>query len=301
MRVVFFGTPAFAVPTLEALLASGHDVVGVVAQPDRPSGRGQQLTAPPTAQLARASGVPLFQPTKLRSGPFPDEIAALRPDVAVVVAYGRILPPALLAIPARGCINVHASLLPRWRGAAPIQWSVLEGDVETGVCTMQMAEGLDTGDLLLVERTPIGPDETAGELFERLAPLGAALLVRTLERLDTLTPRPQPKAGVTYASMLTREMGRIDWCLPAATVHNRVRGLSPWPGTTFSVGDQTVKLLTTRRCEGEGAPGERLGGARVACGEGAIELVAVQAAGRRPVTGLEFFNTARLSVGDRVG
>jgi methionyl-tRNA formyltransferase len=300
MRVVFFGTPAFAVATLEALLVAGHEVVGVVAQPDRPSGRGQVLTSPPTVQLARTHGIPIFQPTKLKSGDFPPQFAELAPELAVVVAYGRILPLALLATPTRGCINVHASLLPRWRGAAPIQWAVLEGDAETGVCTMNMAEGLDTGDLLLTTRTPIGADETAGELFERLAPLGASLLVRTLAELDSIAPAAQPEVGVTQASMLTREMGRIDWSLPAGTLHNRVRGLSPWPGTNFLLGAAPVKLLSSRLAEGTGPPGTLLEGARVACGAGALELVSVQTPGKRAVSGAEFVHGARLSPGDRL-
>lgn len=301
MRVAFFGTPAFAVPTLRALLVAGHEVVAVVAQPDRPSGRGQQLTAPPTVELARLSGIPVFQPTKLRSGDFPDQLAAVSADVAVVVAYGRILPPALLATPRLGCVNVHASLLPRWRGAAPIQWAVLAGDAETGVCTMQMAEGLDTGDLLLTERTPIAPDETAGDLFDRLAPLGASLLVRTLADLPRIAPRAQPDVGITHAAMLTREMAPLDWALPATSLHNRVRGLSPWPGTTFQHAGQPVKLLTARLAEGEGEPGTILPDGRVACGSGALELVAVQVPGKRAVSGAEFLQGARIRPGDRVG
>lgn len=301
MRVVFFGTPAFAVPTLQALLDAGHDVVGVVAQPDRPAGRGQQLVSPPTVELARARGLATFQPTRLKSGDFPPAFTELAPEVAVVVAYGRILPPAILATPTRGCINVHASLLPRWRGAAPIQWAVLAGDAETGVATMQMAEGLDTGDLLLVERTPVGPEETAGELFERLAPLGAALLVRTLAELDTIVPTPQPDDGVTYAKMLEREMGRLDWALPAVELHRKVRGLSPWPGTWFDHAGQAVKVLRARVADGAGAPGTVLAGARVACGAGALELVQVQAPGKKPVSGADFFNGARLRGGEVLG
>lgn len=301
MRIVFFGTPAFAVPTLRALVQAGHEVVGVVAQPDRPSGRGQQLTAPPTVELARSLGIPVFQPTRLKSGEFPEQLAHLAPEVAVVVAYGRILPPGILTTPRRGCINVHASLLPRWRGAAPIQWAVLAGDAETGVATMQMAEGLDTGDVLLVERTPIGPEETAGELFERLAPLGASLLVRTLDELDGIVPTVQSEAGVTYARMLEKEMGRLDWAEPAVVLHRRVRGLSPWPGTWFVHGGQPIKVLRARLAPGRAAPGVLLAGAVVGCGEGALELVQVQAPGKKPVSGQDFLNGARLGVGDRLG
>ncbi len=301
MRVVFFGTPAFAVPTLQALVDAGHDVLAVVAQPDRPAGRGQQLVSPPTVELARRLGIPVFQPTKLKSGDFPPAFAALAPEVAVVVAYGRILPLALLQTPKRGCINVHASLLPRWRGAAPIQWSVLAGDAVTGVTTMQMAEGLDTGDILLQATTPIGPEETAGQLFERLAPFGAQLLVRTLAELDGLLPQIQDEAGVTHAAMLEKEMGRLDVTKPAVELHRRVRGLSPWPGTTLAWGADAVKVLEVRVAEGSAAPGTVLPGARLACGEGALELVQVQAPGKRAVSGADFLNGARIKVGDRLG
>lgn len=301
MRVVFFGTPAFAVPTLQALVDAGHEVVAVVAQPDRPAGRGQQLVSPPTVELARRLGVPVFQPTKLKSGDFPPAFAALAPEVAVVVAYGRILPLTLLQTPTRGCINVHASLLPRWRGAAPIQWSVLAGDAVTGVTTMQMAEGLDTGDILLQATTPIGPEETAGQLFERLAPFGAQLLVRTLVELDRLVPQVQDEAGVTHASMLEKEMGRLDLMKPAVELHRQVRGLSPWPGTTLAWGADALKVLEVRVAEGSAAPGTVLPGARLACGEGALELVQVQAPGKRAVSGADFLNGARIKPGDRLG
>lgn len=300
MRVAFFGTPAFAAVTLQALFDAGHEVVAVIAQPDKPSGRGQQLVSPPTVELARSRGVPVFQPTKLKSGDFPPAFAALQADIGVVVAYGRILPLPILNSPRLGCVNVHASLLPRWRGAAPIQWSILAGDEETGITTMQMAEGLDTGDILLQERTAIGPEETSGELFERLAPMGAALLVRTLAELGGITPIQQDEAGVTYASMLSKEMGRLDFSLPAIELDRKVRGLSPWPGTTCEVAGHPLKVLRARVVEGGGAPGTLLSGARVACGEGALELVEVQAPGKRAVSGADLVNGARLAVGDRL-
>lgn len=296
--MIFMGTPAFAVPTLEALIAAGHDVVAVVAQPDRPAGRGQELRSPPTVEVARRHGIEVLQPVKVRSGAFPERVEALGAEVAVVVAYGRILTPRLLAAPRRGCINVHASLLPRWRGAAPIQWAVLAGDAETGITTMQMAEGLDTGDMLLQVRTPIGPAETAGELHDRLAPMGAALLVRTLAELDGLVPRAQDDALATYAPMLEKPHGRLDWGASAAEIDRRVRGLSPWPGTWCPFRGEALKVLRVRVVDGGGAaPGTLLEGAVVACGAGAVELLEVQAPGRKRVTGLEFVRGARLGPG----
>lgn len=296
MRVVFLGTPHFAVPTLDAIHAAGHEVLAVVAQPDKPVGRGQSMASPPTVLRARELGLPVLQPTKLKSGDFPDQFAALGADLGVVVAYGRILPPGILWAPRRGCINVHASLLPRWRGAAPIQWSILAGDAETGITTMQMAEGLDTGDILLQRRTPIGPEETAGQLHDRLAPMGAELLVETLARLDTLVAQPQPDDGVTYAKMLDREMSTIDWTRTAEQIDRQVRGLSPWPGTVSG----SLKVLRARPVAGKGVPGTLLDGARVACGEGALELIEVQAPGKKAVSGRDWVNGARLRPGDRI-
>mgnify|MGYP001575916024 CR=1 FL=1 len=297
MRVVFFGTPAFAVPTLDALVAAGHDVALVVAQPDRPVGRGQALASPPTVVRARELGIPVAQPLKLKSGDFPGQLAALAADVGVVVAYGRILPPAILAMPRRGHINVHASLLPRWRGAAPIQWSVLAGDLETGVTTMLMAEGLDTGDILLQRSMPIDASATSGSLHERLAAVGADLLVETLATLDDIEARPQAGEGVTHAPMLGREMSPIDWTRSAVDIDRQVRGLSPWPGTTAG----SVKVLRVRVRDGAGVPGTVLDGATVACGTGALELLDVQLPGKKPVSGRDWVNGARLRPGDAVG
>ncbi|MBM4390729.1 MAG: methionyl-tRNA formyltransferase [Deltaproteobacteria bacterium] len=296
MRVAFLGTPHFAVPTLDALHRAGHEICAVVAQPDKPVGRGQSMASPPTVVRARELGVPVYQPTKLKSGDFPGQFAAVGAEVAVVVAYGRILPPALLEAPRRGCINVHASLLPRWRGAAPIQWSILAGDSETGITTMQMAEGLDTGDILLQRRTPIGAEETSGQLHDRLATMGAELLVDTLARLDGIVPCPQPEVGVTYAKMLDREMSSLDWTRTAVEIDRQVRGLSPWPGTASG----NLKVLRARPVAGAGLPGTLLDGARVACGEGAIELLEVQVPGKKAVSGRDWMNGARLRPGDRV-
>ncbi len=310
MRVGFFGTPAFAATTLQAVLDAGHEVVCVVAQPDRPQGRGQKLQSPPTVELARDRGIEVLQPLKVKTGEFPERIEALGLEVAVVVAYGRILTPRLLAAPRRGCINVHASLLPRWRGAAPIQWSVLAGDTTTGVCTMQMDAGLDTGAVLLREETPIGPEETSGQLQERLAGMGAALLVRTLAELDSLVPRPQPEEGVTYARMLAKEDGRLDASRSAAELDAQVRGLSPWPGAFATFRGDVLKVTRARplpggRCGGESPPPREYGQLLVAdgrpllvCGEGRLELLEVQLPGKRPVSGADFVRGTRLVEGE---
>jgi methionyl-tRNA formyltransferase len=324
--VGFFGTPAFAATTLQAVIDAGHEVACVVAQPDRPQGRGQKLQSPPTVELARAHGIEVLQPLKVKTGEFPERIEALGLEVAVVVAYGRILTPRLLAAPRRGCINVHASLLPRWRGAAPIQWSVLAGDATTGVCTMQMDAGLDTGAVLLREETPIGQEETSGQLHDRLAILGAALLVRTLAELDNIVPQPQPEEGVTYARMLAKEDGRLDVSRSAAELDAQVRGLSPWPGAFAPFRGDVLTVTRARhvpplggRCGGESPPpqerGQRCGGESpppqergrlvvvdgrplLACGEGRLELLEVQLPGKRPVSGADFVRGTRLVEGE---
>ena len=302
MRVGFFGTPGFAVPTLQALLDDGHEVACVVAQPDRPAGRGQQLQSPPTVTLARAHGIEVLQPLKVKTGEFPERIEALALDVAVVVAYGRILTPRLLAAPRRGCINVHASLLPRWRGAAPIQWALLAGDATTGVCTMQMDEGLDTGDLLLCEETAIGPTETSGDLHERLSHLGAALLVRTLGELDALRPRRQPEDGITHARMLTKDDGRLDPSRPARLLDAQVRGVTPWPGAFVSFRGEPLKVLRARAVEHPGGQPGTLslvdGLPHLVCGEGALALLEVQLPGKRPVPGADFARGSRIPEGE---
>ncbi|MDP2317181.1 MAG: methionyl-tRNA formyltransferase [Pseudomonadota bacterium] len=302
MKLAFFGTPAFAVPTLRALLDSEHEVALVVAQPDKPAGRGNALQTPPTIELARARGVPTLQPAKVKTGELPETLEALGLDIAVVVAYGRILTPRLLAAPRLGCINVHASLLPRWRGAAPIQWSVLAGDATTGVATMQMAEGLDTGDILLMEETPIGPEETAADLFVRLSELGAPLLLRTLA--ERPTPIPQDERHVTLAPMLTKEHARIDWTRPARELDWQVRGLSPWPGTVTTFRGEPLKVLRARPVALSGPlgePGTFLDGPVVACGEGALELLEVQLPGKKGVRGVDFVNGSRVKPGERLG
>lgn len=303
MRVVFMGTPAFAVPTLDALVAAGHEVLGVVAQPDRPVGRGQQLASPPTVQRARALGLEVRQPKAVRTGAFPEWLETCGAELAVVVAYGRILTPRLLAAPRRGCVNVHASLLPRYRGAAPIQWAVVNGETETGVTTMKMAEGLDTGDMLLKASTPIGPDEDAEALATRLSVLGAALLVDTLARLDEIVPERQDDALATFAPLLTKEHGVLDWGRPAAALHDQIRGLRPWPGTTTTLRGEALKVSRARvltRDGSAGTPGEVLAGPGlvVACGQGTLEIVEAQAPGKRVQPGRDLVNGLRIRPGE---
>lgn len=304
MRVGFMGTPGFAVPTLQGLLESRHEVAAVVAQPDRPAGRGQQLVSPPTVQLARSKGVPVLQPRALKSGPFPQQWVSLGLDVAVVVAYGRILPPALLAAPRRGCINVHASLLPRWRGAAPIQWAIASGDTETGVTTMQMDEGLDTGAILLQRRTSVGPDETAADVALRLSDVGTELLLETLDDLDRIVPRPQDPALATRAPPLSREDGRVDWTLGARAIDARVRGLSPWPGVWTTFRGDLLRIVQVRPVDVDttgAAPGTVVEARRrlvVAVGDGALELAVVQSGCRRAQEGPAWLLGARIQVGE---
>ncbi|MCP4806235.1 MAG: methionyl-tRNA formyltransferase [Proteobacteria bacterium] len=301
MRVAFFGTPAYAVPTLDALIAAGHDVVTVVAQPDKRSGRGKKLQSPPTVARARELGIKTRQPRGVRSGPFPTNYGALELDVAVVVAYGRILPQAILDVPRLGSLNGHGSLLPRWRGAGPIQWALRSGDAETGVCTMQMDAGLDTGDVLLTARTPIDPDETSIELAERLAQITAELCVETLAQLETLTPQPQDDALATHARMFTKADALLDITLPAKTLHDIVRAQQPWPGAQLTFRGDTFKLKRTRVVEGSGAPGAVLEAKKrlvIACGEGALEVLSGQLPGKPARSGRDLANGGRIEVGE---
>ncbi len=307
MKVVFMGTPDFAVPTLDALVEAGHEVVCVVAQPDRPKGRGKKLQSPPTVERARALSIPTRQPRAVRSGPFVEWfVNEMDADVGVVVAYGRILIPALLNAPRRGCINAHASLLPKYRGAAPIQWALIEGEAETGVCTMQMDEGLDTGDVLLEYRTPVDPDEVGPELWERLSHAGAALVVETLAQLDTLVPVPQDHERHTLAPLLKKEDGVLDWTQDARKLHNRVRGINPWPGGQAKFREAPLKVHRTRVLEDSGqhgAPGEIVeAGERlvVACGAGLLEVIEAQLPGKPRRSGRDVVNGARVVVGEVV-
>ena len=241
MRIVFMGTPEFAVPSLEALLKSEDNVVWIVTQPDRPRGRGQQLSPSPVKIIAQRQHIPLLQPTKMKDAGFMAELSAWKPDLIAVAAFGRILPPAILSLPPRGCINVHGSLLPKYRGAGPIQWAIINGETETGITTMLMDEGMDTGAMLLQESVRIGPDDTAGTLSPRLAEIGGRLLVETLVQLKAgaLTPTPQDDSQATLAPLLKKEDGLIDWVTPAVRLANRIRGLTPWPGAyTFFKADR---------------------------------------------------------------
>jgi methionyl-tRNA formyltransferase len=296
LRIIFMGTPDFAVPTLDALVGAGHDVALVVAQPSRKSGRGRKLRPPPVAVRATELGLDLVQPRAMRSGPFPDRFCAVEADVAVVIAYGRILPLRLLESPRFGCVNVHASLLPRWRGAAPIQAAVLAGDEVSGVCTQRMEEGLDTGPVYLERRLALDPRETAGTLHDKLARLSAEIAVATVEGLGTIEPVPQSEQGITWAPKIDKTDGRVDWAGDAAAIDRQVRAMSPWPGG-FVDG---LKLIEVRPVEGEGAPGVvlRTRPLVVACGTGAVELVRVQAPGKRPVSGFDYANGARLAPGE---
>ena len=306
MRIVFMGTPDFAVPCLERLLADGHQVAGVFTQPDKPKGRGHHLQPPPVKELALARGLPVYQPATLRDGQALETLRALAPQLAVVVAYGKILPPALLAVPPLGCINVHGSLLPRWRGAAPIQWSVLSGDQQAGVTTMYLAEGMDTGDMILRRSTPVGPQETSGQLYERLAELGAQLLGETVELIaQGRAPRtPQQEEEATYAPMLTKELAAIDFMKPAAQVHNLVRGMNPWPVAHTLLEGQPLKVYAARWAKGSGAPGQVLesrGRLVVACGQGAVELLELQAQGKKRMAAADYLRGHPLAPGTVLG
>lgn len=306
-RVIFMGTPDFACPTLQRLIERGMNLVAVVTQPDRPKGRGQRLMPPPVKELAEKNGIPVYQPLKVRDPSFVDIIRELKPDVIVVVAFGQILPKALLEIPTHGCVNVHASLLPRYRGAAPLNWCIINGETETGVTTMLMDVGLDTGDMLLVRKTPLDQNENIVSLHDRMAAMGADLLVETLDRLAAgdLVPQPQNDADSCYAPMLKKEHGNINWHSDARTVHNQVRGLAAWPVASTTIGDQTLKIYSTRLGNGAGEPGTVLQAAKgsfeVACQSGSLFLQELQLAGKKRLDCTSFLAGFPVPVGTLLG
>jgi methionyl-tRNA formyltransferase len=310
MRLIFMGTPEAAVPTLRRCLEDGHEVVAVWTQPDRPAGRGNKLKAPPVKQFAELCGLTIHQPAKIRHEEATSLFASYRADAAVVVAYGRILPPSFLSAPPKGCINVHFSLLPKYRGAAPVNWAIVRGESQTGVTTMRMDEGLDTGPMLLQHKTAIGPEETAPELMLRLSLSGADLLGETLRRLDEIEPRAQQDAEATFTPVLKRQDGLIAWAQNALDIERRVRGFQPWPNAyTMSAAGRLAVWRASVEKTGDGsaeepgtiieAHGDHL---RVACGEQtALRLHEIQPEGKRRMSVRDFLNGARLQTGSRLG
>ncbi|NMF97085.1 methionyl-tRNA formyltransferase [Aromatoleum toluolicum] len=307
LRVAFAGTPEFAAAALEAILAAGFAVPLVLTQPDRPAGRGMKLTASPVKQVALAHGIAVDQPEKLRTEEQRAALAACAPDILVVAAYGLLLPPAVLELPRLGCINIHASLLPRWRGAAPIHRAIEAGDAETGITIMQMDEGLDTGAMLMKRALAIGPDDTTATLHDRLAALGAEMVVEALRALPqgTLHAEPQPEAGVTYAAKIGKAEAAIDWRRPAVAIGRAVRAFNPFPGAVGTLRDVAVKIWRAEPVAGAGAPGTVLSadesGVVVACGEGALRLVELQKPGSRRMPAGEFLRGFPVSAGERFG
>ncbi len=311
LRVIFMGTPEFACPTLQKLIDRGEDIIAVVTQPDKPKGRGQKTAAPPVKELAEKSGIMVLQPVKVRAPEFIETVRGMNPDLIVVVAFGQILPKTLLDIPKFGCINVHASLLPRYRGAAPLNWCIINGETETGVTTMQMDEGLDTGAMLLKKTTPIDPEEDTRSLHDRLSVLGAETLSETLDLLvaGKLNPEKQDDSQSCYAPMLKKEHGRIDWKLDAAAIRNMVRGMSPWPGAHTSLDGKLVKIFRVRADASPGrdkaVPGTVLRAGRegieVACSGGVIIIDELQLEGRKRLTAGDFLAGCKITPGIFLG
>ena len=308
LKIVFMGTPDFSVPVLDAVVGAGHEVIAAYTRAPKPAGRGMELRRSPVHVRADALGIPVLTPKTLRTEEAQAELAALNADIAVVAAYGLILPQAVLDTPKHGCLNVHGSLLPRWRGAAPINRAVMAGDPESGVMVMKMEEGLDTGPVALTARVAIGPNMTAGELHDALSPTGAALMAEALGQIEngSISFVSQGEDGVTYASKITNEETRVDWRLAGAAVHDHVRGLSPFPGAWFMAdlgkGEERVKLLRAERAEGSGAPGSLVSAeGLVACGDGAVRLLTVQRAGSKAMSFADFARGARLAPGFQFG
>ena len=298
MKIVFMGTPDFSVPVLQALVDAGHGVLAVYSQPPRPAGRGKKDRPSPVQQRAEALGLPVRHPVSLKGAEAQAEFTALGAEIAVVVAYGLILPQAVLDAPTHGCLNIHASLLPRWRGASPIHRAIMAGDAETGVCIMQMEAGLDTGPVLLRDATRIDAEETTGQLHDRLSAMGARLIVQALAQLPELTPEVQPEEGVTYAAKIDKSEARVDWAAPAVEVDRLIRGLSPFPGAWCDVAGERVKLLGSRVIAGQGEPGTVLGGFTIACGDGAVEVTTVQRPGKKAMPASEALRG--LDLGERL-
>lgn len=302
MRVIFMGSPDFSVPVLEALVSAGHEIACVYCQPPRPAGRGKKTRPTPVQSRAEEFGLEVRHPQSLKPSEIQADYKALNADVAVVVAYGLILPQAILDAPRLGCLNIHASLLPRWRGAAPIHRAILSGDTETGICIMQMDAGLDTGPVLLREATAIGAEETTGALHDRLSTLGAKLIVDALNRLPTLTPTPQPETGVTYAEKIDKSEAAIDWSRPAEQIDRQIRGLSPFPGAWTTHEGQRIKLLGSRLAHGTGAPGTTLDAElTIACGSGALQVTRAQRAGKGAQDSKDFLRGLPLTKGTLLG
>lgn len=306
MRIVFMGTPEFAVPCLQRLIDCGHEISGVFTQPDKPQGRKMILTPPPVKALALENGLTVYQPQKMKDGTALEMLKEANPELVIVVAYGKILPKEILEFPKYGCINIHASLLPKLRGAAPIQWSVINGCKKTGVTSMQMDEGLDTGDMLITAELEIGENETAGELHDRVSALGAEVLEQTIAALQNgeLKPKKQNHDEFTYAPMLSKELSPIDWNLPAHEVHNKIRGLSPWPSATAVLNGKKVKIhksvLVSQKGGAAGEVAENGKRLVVACGDGeCIEILNLQAEGKKAMSAADFMRGNPVNVGDR--
>ena len=309
MRVIFMGTPNFSVGTLEALVQAGHEVVLAVTQPDKPKGRGGKMQYTPVKEKALEYGIPVFQPAKVREPACVEELAGYRADVIVVIAFGQILPRSILELTPYGCINVHASLLPKYRGAAPIQWALIDGETVTGVTTMQMDEGLDTGDMLLEAEVPIGADETGGSLHDKLAAAGAKLCVETLKALEegTVTPRKQGESPTKYARMLDKELGRIDWSRDAASIERLIRGLNPWPSAYTLWEGKTMKIWAAEVLDGDSAlPCGAVAdvtktGFSVQTGSGLLRILELQIPGKKRMSADAFLRGYRMEPGTRLG
>ncbi|HEU0117950.1 MAG TPA: methionyl-tRNA formyltransferase [Alphaproteobacteria bacterium] len=303
LRIAFMGTPDFAVPGLRALKDAGHDIVAVYSQPPKPAGRGQQIQKSPMHRAGEEMGIPVHTPKSLRNAEEQKIFTDLKLDIAVVAAYGLILPKAILDAPKFGCLNIHASLLPRWRGAAPIQRAILAGDSQSGVTIMQMDEGLDTGAMLLADKVAITDKTTAGSLHDDLMAMGSKLIIKAVEGRanGTLKATPQPEAGVTYAAKLTREDGRIDWSKSASEIERQIRGLQPWPGCFFMLGNEAIKVQGAEIADKSGTPGTLLADDfTVACGEKSLRLTSVQRAGKNATDGASFLRGQRISIGQKL-